>query len=67
MEIILIIIGAALLYWLQNRIYKKNWDRGLRVDLRFGEAACVEGGKNQLIEVITNQKWLPLPVVRVRF
>ena len=67
MEIILIIIGAALLYWLQNQIYKKYWDRGLRVDLRFGEAACVEGGKNQLIEVITNRKWLPLPVVRVRF
>ncbi len=67
MEIILIIAGAALLYYLQNLIYKKYWDRGLSVSLRFSDATCTEGGKNSLIEVITNRNWLPLPVLRVRF
>lgn len=67
MEIILIIAGAALLYYLQNLIYKKYWDRGLSVSLRFLNKACTEGGKNSLVEVITNRNWLPLPVLRVRF
>lgn len=67
MEILLIIGGAVLLYVLQNWIYKKFWDRGLAVQLRFQDAACTEGGKNCLVEVITNRNWLPLPVLRVRF
>ena len=67
MEILFIIAGAVLLYLLQNWIYKKFWDKGLAVHLRFQDATCTEGEKSCLTEVITNRNWLPLPVLRVRF
>lgn len=67
MLLIIILIGILILYYLQETIYKKYWNRGLDVKISFELPNCTEGSRNTLIEVITNNKRLPLPLLHVKF
>ncbi len=63
---IALFVGAAL-YFLQQYLYKRFWDRGLKIDVDFARNIVREGEENELIETICNDKFLPLPVVQIKF
>jgi uncharacterized protein (DUF58 family) len=58
---------AFLIYIVQRHLYRRFWQRGLRVELSFSSPAVVEGDKGELLEVIENRKRLPLPMLKVKF
>lgn len=67
MKLLLLLAGAALIYLLQNRMYRKYWDKGLSVSIRFQDKPVLEGEDAQLTEVIENRKLLPLSYLNVKF
>ncbi|MDE6889647.1 MAG: DUF58 domain-containing protein [Eubacterium sp.] len=67
MQIIYIAIGAACIYLLQRVLYAKFWNKNLTVAIRFSQDAIYEQEEGELCETIVNQKWLPLPMLRVKF
>lgn len=67
MKIIGICILAFLLYYLQQVMYRKWWNKGLQVSLEFAQKELFEGEEGQLYEVIENRKRLPLPMLKVKF
>lgn len=67
MKLITIGIVAALLFWLQTRIYRKGWLSGLSVKVSFEQESLEEGMEGNVVEVIENRKRLPLPVLKVKF
>lgn len=67
MSLALIIAGAACVYFLFNFLYRRYWDRGLSADIEFDRKSVVRGEKANLIETITNQKILPLSMVKLKF
>lgn len=67
MIIILLAAGAALLLGLIHYLYKKYWNKGLSVTLDFSEKSVIAGEHCYLEEVVTNDKILPLPVLKVKF
>lgn len=65
---VLFVLGLLLLlYLLQAFLYDRLWARGLAVQVRFQEEYLVEGETAHLVEVVTNDKLLPLPVVEIDF
>ena len=52
---------------LQTYMYKKFWDKGLLLDLRFSAKEAFEGDSLILHEMLTNNKILPLPWIFVKF
>jgi len=60
-------ILATLLFFLQQFVYKRLWDRNLKAELAFDKPAIFQGEEGVLQEVITNRKRLPLPMIKVRF
>ncbi|MCM1090663.1 MAG: DUF58 domain-containing protein [Butyrivibrio sp.] len=60
-------IIAALLFWAQQKIYKRLWNRHLRVDLAFGTGSIFEGEYGVLREVVENHKRLPISMLKVKF
>ncbi len=67
MTIFLLLLGAALIYLVQDRLYARRWSQGLGVSIRFPKQVVVEGETASLVEVITNAKRLPLPILHVKF
>ena len=57
---------AFLLFYLQQFIYQKLWNQNLKTELFFENNAIFEGEEGRLNEVISNQKRLPLPMLKVR-
>ena len=62
-----ILIGSGLLYFFQKWLFRKFWDRGLSVSLRFESAAVTEGDLVVLKERSENRKWLPLPMFQYEY
>lgn len=67
MELLSALIGALLLYALQDYLYKKYWRKNLSVELHFTKDSALEGEELTLTEIITNRKLLPLPILQVKF
>lgn len=67
MVVLLMLIGAGLIYWIVERLYAKYWNKGLTADLRFSTDHAVKGECIDLIEVVANRKYLPLPYIYVKF
>ena len=67
MSLIGIILGAFLLFYLQDRLYCSFWDKNLSVSLEFSRKAAVEGEECELCERVENRKLLPLPALKVKF
>lgn len=67
MIILTALLGAFLLYQLQNYIFKRFWMENLSAEINFSEENAIEGQEVSLIETVTNRKWLPLPIIQVKF
>lgn len=67
MTVLVILIGAFLISYLIEKIYKKIWDRNLDVKVDFQREPAYAGEEGYLTETITNRKWLFLPVLSVGF
>lgn len=67
MEIILMLAGAGIIYILIEKIYIKYWLKGLTADIKFTSEFAFPGDTVNLLEVVTNQKWLPLHFINVKF
>lgn len=67
MLLILMLISAALFYYIQKLVFRKNYKKGLQVKINFEDNYIEEGAVSSLKEVIENRKLLPLPVVHVSF
>lgn len=67
MTLVLIIAGAAFVYLLCNYLYSRFWDKGLGAQVNFSARHAVKGETLNLVEVITNNKLLPLSMVRLKF
>ena len=67
MKIIGIGVIAFFLVVIQMLIYKRYWAKNLYVAIRFKQDAIYEGAEGELVEVIENRKYLPLPMLKVKF
>ena len=67
MKLILAIILLSVVYSLQKYLYRKYWNKGLDTEVRFSRDYIECGESAELIEVVTNDKTLPLPVFHMKF
>lgn len=67
MGILYLAAGAVFIYLLQAVLYKKLWNKNLTASVRFTQHAITEKEEGELCETIVNRKWLPLPMLRVKF
>lgn len=67
MRLLLVLLIGALFYFFQNLLFRKNWYKGLDINVSFEKNTVREGDRNTLVEVVKNDKFLPLPVVLVKF
>lgn len=67
MKIFVIILGAFLFSSLVTYVYRRLWSENLEVVVDFTEEAVVEGTDSELTEMISNRKWLFLPMLQVGF
>jgi uncharacterized protein (DUF58 family) len=67
MKIVAALIGAMLLYELQRILYRRYWNKSLNIELSLSDDKAVEGDQLSLIETITNQKLLPIPVLKIKY
>lgn len=65
--IFILLLWVGIFYIIQNAIYAKLWNKGLSIDMNFEQEAVYEGEIASLLEVITNAKKLPIPVLEVAF
>lgn len=54
-------------YLLIKEIYKKYWDKNLKIEVFLPKENVHAGEKSKILEVITNNKFLPLPILETRF
>ncbi len=67
MRIITSFLLIGFVYYIQHFLYEKYWDYRLRVTLSFEDNFVTEGQKTYLIECVENDKFLPIPLLRVKF
>lgn len=67
MVVLIMLIGAGLVYWIVGRLYAKYWNQGLSADIQFSTDHVVKGDRIELVEVVANRKYLPLPYIYVKF
>lgn len=67
MLLILMLLAAAIAYYIQKVIFQKNFHKGLGAKVSFEASYIEEGGSAVIKEVIENKKWMPLPVVHMSF
>jgi uncharacterized protein (DUF58 family) len=67
MVVLLMLLGAGLVYWIVGMLYARNWNKGLSVDIRFAVDHVIKGESTELIEEVKNQKYLPLPYIYIKF
>ena len=67
MKLIIAIVVSVLLFSAIRLLYRRNWEEGLEVEVGFSDRVVREGERSTLQEVITNDKWLPLPLLQIKF
>lgn len=67
MKLLIALAAGVALYFLQLLLYRRYWDRDLNISVGFARSVVREGDENELVEVISNDKRLPLPVIQVKF
>ena len=67
MLLVWIPVSVLAMYFILNMVYGRLWKKGLKAELRFEERDVEEGDTTALIETMTNDKFLPLPVVKLSF
>ncbi len=67
MRLVVIALILLTVYIVQREAYMKSWDKNLATLLRFDKDYLEISEKGTLVETITNDKFLPLPVVQIKF
>lgn len=67
MVVLLMLIGTGLIYLIVEKLYARYWNRELTTEIKFSVDHAVCGEQIELVETITNRKYLPLPYVYVKF
>lgn len=67
MKLLFALLIAVTLYLIQYKLYAKYWNRNLHITIDFERSIVDAGEQNVLIETIENRKWLPLPILQVKF
>lgn len=67
MQIIAVLIGILFLYLVQTALFSKYWNYRLNVSVKFLQTHLSEGDTAVLEECIENRKWLPMPMVTLKF
>ena len=67
MKIIGIGLVVLIMFYLQQILYKKLWDKNLYVSVSFGQTGIVEGENGEVLEIVENRKRLPLNMLKVKF
>ncbi len=67
MKIVLLMIVVLISFIVTRIFYGKNWKKRLQVSLQFSQETAHEGEWVSLEEVITNNKAMPLPALKVKF
>lgn len=66
MQLFLLLMFFCTVYIAQRMLFSKLWNKNLEVSLHFEDTVVREGMQTHLIETITNQKWLPLPILHAK-
>lgn len=62
------ILGViVLMAWKLQSIYVRNWNKGITAEIDISQNEVLPGTEIILTETITNRKWLPLPIIKVKF
>ena len=67
MVIILFLTTFFIVLKIVREYYASNWDKGLSASVHFGADAINEGENGLIYEEVTNDKFLPLPIVNLKF
>lgn len=65
--LILLLLGVTMAWYIQHKIYQRQWAKGLQVNIQFQDTSVYEGDSTVLREEIINDKHLPIPALEVRF
>ena len=66
MELFLLLVFFCAFYMALEIFFSKVWNKGLHVDIHIEDSIVREGGQTRLIESITNQKKIALPILHVK-
>ena len=67
MIVLLMLIGAGIIYTLLQYVYKRFWAKNLTVDIAFDKAYTYMGTEAVITETVTNMKALPLACINMKF
>lgn len=67
MSLILMSIAVLFVIYIIRKIYIKNWSHGIEADIEVSKNTTFPGDELILTETVVNRKWLPLPMVTVKF
>jgi len=67
MKLLFAFMLAVVLYLIQYFLYNRLWDKKLYITIDFAETVVEEGSRTTLIETIENRKWMPLPILQIKF
>ena len=67
MRLLIAFFLAGVIFFVQRVVYKRLWNKNLDVTISFDREVLYEGEQNELKEIIVNRKYLPIPVLQVKF
>ena len=67
MELIVILAAILFILFIIKKLYKTNWNKGISANLSLSDNEAFPGDEIILTETIVNNKWLPLPMIKVKF
>jgi len=67
MVIVILLLVALLLFFLERALYRRFWNKGLDIRVNFNGSTAFEGDNGTLTEVLENRSFLPLPFVHAKF
>ena len=67
MKLLIAFVLAGVIFFIQRFVYRKLWNKNLDVSISFDREILYEDENNVLKEIITNRKYLPLPILQVKF
>lgn len=67
MRVVIIAFIALFFFFVQSEVYRRLWDKNLKVFISFSRSELSEGENGELIEVIENRKLFPLLALKVKF
>ncbi len=67
MVVLLFFVTFFIIIKLVRKYYASNWNKGLSTFVHFGAENINEGESGYVYEEVTNDKFLPLPIVNLKF